>query len=199
VIFELPAQELEEKEGDQLDEILTPEEWETLGQLSDSAVLAQALGVQRRRAQQKSTRPSKPLPALCAPGWGWELANLSNWGWGCEMSGMATGLTLAHLPTEDHSTLAVALVLADQADGEGGKVFPSIPFIATLARLSERQTQYVMRDLERVGFLILEKKGGGRGNPSRYRIDLEWLKAQPNRITEFREKREKIRVQAVHR
>lgn len=107
------------------------------------------------------------------------------------MSGMATGLTLAHLPTEDHSTLAVALVLADQADGEGGKVFPSIPFIATLARLSERQTQYVMRDLERVGFLILEKKGGGRGNPSRYRIDLEWLKAQPNRITEFREKREK--------
>lgn len=53
VIFELPAQELEEKEGDQLDEILTPEEWETLGQLSDSAVLAQALGVQRRRAQQK--------------------------------------------------------------------------------------------------------------------------------------------------
>lgn len=106
------------------------------------------------------------------------------------MSGFVSGMTLQHLPTDDHSTLAVALVLADQADQEGGKIFPSIAFVAALARQSERQTQYVMRDLQSMGFLVLEARGGGRGNPSRYRIDINWLMQQPNRIAAFRAARE---------
>lgn len=53
VIFELPAAHQEENEQDQLEQILDEHEWETLGRLRDSAAIAQALGVHRRRAQQK--------------------------------------------------------------------------------------------------------------------------------------------------
>lgn len=53
VIFELPAARPEENEQDRLEDILNEDEWETLGRLRDSAAIAQALGVHRRRAQQK--------------------------------------------------------------------------------------------------------------------------------------------------
>ena len=102
------------------------------------------------------------------------------------MSGLVVGLTLAHLPTDSHSLLSVALVLADQADQRGENVFPSVPLVAVLARLSERQVQYSMRDLNDLGFLVLVKKGGGRGNPTKWRIDLEWLKAKPDLVSMWR-------------
>lgn len=102
------------------------------------------------------------------------------------MSGLVVGLTLQHLPGDSHTHLAVALVLADQADQQGGNIYPSIATIAALSRLSERSAQYVMRDLQELGYLELEKKGGGRGKPSRYRIRLDWLAQRPNRLAAVR-------------
>ncbi len=105
------------------------------------------------------------------------------------MSGYCSGLTLQYLPAQELSTLIVALVLADQADQDGGSIFTSVGLIAAMARMSERQVQYSMRDLEQIGFLVCVKKGGGRNNPTHYRIDLDWLLKQCDLIKLFREKR----------
>jgi hypothetical protein len=45
----------------------------------------------------------------------------------------------------------VLIVLADFANPDGGNIFASVETIAARARLSERATQYALRDLERTG------------------------------------------------
>lgn len=95
------------------------------------------------------------------------------------MSGKVSGLVLDHLPGGDHVRLVIALVLADAADHDGRNVRPSVARVALLARVAERTVQYHLRDFEAVGFLLLVRSGGGRGRPSEYRINVDWLRAQP--------------------
>jgi len=62
--------------------------------------------------------------------------------------------------THKEGSLLVLLAIADIADDEG-KAWPSIARIAAKARLSERQTQYILRSLETSGELSVDR-GGGR-------------------------------------
>lgn len=75
----------------------------------------------------------------------------------------------------DHSaseggTLLVLLALADYAD-EHGWSFPSVGTLAAKARLSERATQYAIRDLAARGEILIDEKSGPKGC-NRYRLTL---------------------------
>jgi hypothetical protein len=58
--------------------------------------------------------------------------------------------------------LLVLLAIADFADDEG-EAWPSIPTLAKKSRLKERQTQYAIRSLIRLGELKIFKNKGPRG------------------------------------
>lgn len=94
------------------------------------------------------------------------------------MSAKITGLVLERFPAHTSTNFAVALVLADAADHDGSNVYPSVARIALLARVSERSVQSCIAEFTKAGFLHLVKRGGGRSNPSRYKIDVDWLQAQ---------------------
>lgn len=66
------------------------------------------------------------------------------------------------------SSLLVLLALADFADDDG-YCYPSVARLAKKARLSERATQYALRDLEEAGELSVER-GGGRRKANRYKV-----------------------------
>jgi hypothetical protein len=106
------------------------------------------------------------------------------------MSGYVVGLVLQHLPTDDPVDMMVAIVLGESADDDGWNVYPSVPRVARLARVSERAVQYKLRDFRSLGFVQVVHQGGGRGKPTEYRIDVEWLLSQPRRV-EFRKRKEK--------
>lgn len=105
------------------------------------------------------------------------------------MSGYVVGLVLQHLPTDDPVDMMVAIVLGESADDDGWNVYPSVPRVARLARVSERAVQYKLRDFRSLGFVHIVRQGGGRGKPTEYRIDVEWLLSQPRRV-EFRKRKE---------
>ncbi len=67
--------------------------------------------------------------------------------------------------------LLVLLAIADHAD-DAGCAFPSVGTLAKKARLTERQTWNVIRELRATGELAVET-GGGRGRSNRYRITLK--------------------------
>jgi len=64
--------------------------------------------------------------------------------------------------------LLVVLALADYAD-DNGLSWPSIERLASKARLSDRQTQAVLRDLATAGEIAIERGRGPKG-ANRYRI-----------------------------
>lgn len=64
------------------------------------------------------------------------------------------------------SSLLLLLAIADHANAEG-YCWPSVPTLAKQARLSERQAQRVLVQLEKGGFIRRENKGG-RGNHAYY-------------------------------
>lgn len=96
------------------------------------------------------------------------------------MAGILVGMTLERLVARNHLVLAVAIVLADAADPDGGNIYPSVARVARLARCSERAVQTALQELQAAGYLQLVEHGGGRGRPARYRIDRDWLEAQPS-------------------
>lgn len=106
------------------------------------------------------------------------------------MSGYVVGLTFRRLPSAGHTTLLVALALAEQADGEGNKIYPSIDLIATETRLSRRSVQYSISELEDMGFLVLVRRGGGRNQTNEWRIDLVWLEKQTDLVVAMRREKE---------
>lgn len=106
------------------------------------------------------------------------------------MSGLIVGMTFRRLPTVDHALLLVALALAEQADSEGKNIFPSVDLVAAETRLSRRSVQYQIAELQKIGFLILVKKGGGRKNPNLWRIDVDWLETKPDRVKAMRAQKE---------
>lgn len=62
--------------------------------------------------------------------------------------------------------------LADFAD-DAGLCWPSIDRVADEGGISARTAQTAVQYLQHIGVLILVTKGGGRGRPTKYRIDLE--------------------------
>ena len=75
----------------------------------------------------------------------------------------------------DGGTLITLLALGDYANDEG-ECWPNVRSIARKARLGERQTHNILRDLKNDGVISLQK-GGGRGVPNHYRIHTETLKS----------------------
>ena len=85
------------------------------------------------------------------------------------MSGRATTAVYDH-STHDASRLLVMLAIANAAN-DAQVAWPGIDEIARNARISERQAQNVLRDLETSGELC-RSLGGGRRNTTRYLITL---------------------------
>ena len=100
------------------------------------------------------------------------------------MAGILVGLTLERFPARDAGELCVALALSDAADPDGSHVYPSVARVARLARCSERGVQYALQRFRQIGFLVVVSLGGGRGRPTRYRIDRDWLESQPSVLPE---------------
>lgn len=87
----------------------------------------------------------------------------------------------------------VLLALADHADHDGERIYPSVGRIAYKTGLSHRQVQYELKALrDNDNLIVLVRKGGGRGNPSEYKLDLEkgeqLAPFNPKRVHGVREK-----------
>lgn len=94
------------------------------------------------------------------------------------MSAKVVGMVLERFPGRDAQEFAIALTLADAADHDGTHVFPSVARVARLARTSERTVQRALAKFKDSGFLLVVRLGGGRGNPTQYAIDVDWLESQ---------------------
>lgn len=79
----------------------------------------------------------------------------------------------------DHNTQQVLLKLADHADQEGNNVRPSAESVAYYTQLSERTVRRVLKWLRDEKVLIVVRAGGGKGNPTEYRLDLDALPIKP--------------------
>jgi hypothetical protein len=74
----------------------------------------------------------------------------------------------------------VAIKLADVANEDGGRIYPSIFTVASEAELSGRQVQRVIDGFRKAGLLIVVRPGGGRNRPTEYRFDLEAIERLPD-------------------
>lgn len=91
------------------------------------------------------------------------------------MSVKVSGLIWDHFPPE-RDEFVLALALADEANHDGGDIFPGVPRLAKRTRKSERTVQRQLRALERDGWLVcVERSAGGRNMTSRYQINPAWL------------------------
>ena len=69
----------------------------------------------------------------------------------------------------------IMLALADHAHDDGTEIRPSVGRLAWKTGYSERQVQRNLKELRNdLKILVLQRKGGGRGNPNVYRFD--WTK-----------------------
>lgn len=68
------------------------------------------------------------------------------------------------------SLLLLELALADYASDDGERIYPSVATLASKVHLSERSIQYLLRKLEKMGWLEVASRGGGRSRTCRYRI-----------------------------
>ncbi len=73
-----------------------------------------------------------------------------------------------HAAEVQGNDLLVLLALADWANDDG-ICWPSIPRLATKARVSVRTAQYIVQRLEARGYVSIER-GGGRRHPNHYRV-----------------------------
>lgn len=72
--------------------------------------------------------------------------------------------------------LLVALKVADHADHNGDRVYPSVAAIAEYTRQSERAVQYHLRAMAKNGWLLLVKETSGKpGETRRYRVPVELI------------------------
>lgn len=72
--------------------------------------------------------------------------------------------------------MILALALADHADDDGKRVFPSVDSLMKKTRQARRTVQYQLRRMEESGWLILVNSGnGGRNQHREYRINLDWI------------------------
>jgi Helix-turn-helix domain len=69
-----------------------------------------------------------------------------------------------------------ALAVADHADHDGGRIWPTVAALVAKTGHSERTIQRHLRQMEQRGWLELVKASNGRGSRSEYRIPIELLK-----------------------
>lgn len=86
-------------------------------------------------------------------------------------------------PTQNH--LLVALKLADHANDEGSKVWPSVSTLAEQAQCSERTVQNVLKAMRDCGLASVVKPGGG-ASPTIYALNVPLLRALANGKAELR-------------
>lgn len=72
---------------------------------------------------------------------------------------------------------AVAGAISTHMDGNGRNVRPSVAMLAAETALSSRTVDTGLRELREAGFLVVERKGGGRKRPTRYRGVIPALEA----------------------
>lgn len=75
-----------------------------------------------------------------------------------------------HYP-EGGGELLTALKIADHADHNGDRIYPSVAALAALTRQSERTVQYHLRAMEKRGWLVLVS--GKPGTTRRYRVPVD--------------------------
>jgi hypothetical protein len=75
------------------------------------------------------------------------------------------------------SELLLMLALGDRADDEGGSLFPSVKMLAQKTRLSERQVQRILRNMESEGWLFVvgNHAGGAPGMSRKYQLNVKKL------------------------
>lgn len=74
--------------------------------------------------------------------------------------------------------LLAMLALADFASDSGSNIYPSVATLSVKLRISERQTQRMLRDMEAAGWIsCVDNSLGGRGNSRHYAINLDKLKS----------------------
>jgi hypothetical protein len=96
----------------------------------------------------------------------------------------------------DPGTVLVLLTLADWSNDQGTS-WPSIPQLAQKSRLSERQIQYILSQLQKDRIVQMEI-GGGR-KPNTYRLNLPVLEGiQPEILFPKEGCQEKPAVHSVH-
>jgi biotin operon repressor len=77
------------------------------------------------------------------------------------------------------SRKSVAIMLASFANADGTNTYPSLPKLAVMAGLTQNRAREHVQALEAIGLLICVKRGGGRRNPSVYRLVRPDLTALP--------------------
>jgi hypothetical protein len=84
-----------------------------------------------------------------------------------------------------HGEQTVLAALCAHADDNGGSCFPSVGRLSWETNYSERQVQYIIRNLEDLGIVRrVTNQQGGRGMVTHYQIDIEKAPQKPA----FREK-----------
>ncbi|MGO7177677.1 hypothetical protein ACCS91_27250 [Rhizobium ruizarguesonis] len=76
--------------------------------------------------------------------------------------------------------LLMLLALADNAD-DNGVAFPAVPYLASKARMTERNVQLCLRKLERDGFIQIAHRAGPSG-ANKYRVNLKLLRDLPDNL-----------------
>ena len=74
----------------------------------------------------------------------------------------------------DHGAQGLLLALADHADDDGRRCYPSVPYLAWKTGYSDSQVRRIMKQLRESGLIVpVANENGGRGNPVEYVIYLE--------------------------
>lgn len=72
--------------------------------------------------------------------------------------------------------MALALVLADHASDEGGRIWPGLALMAHKTRTSRATVQRMLRNMQARGWLELVRAASGReGDTNEYRIAAAWI------------------------
>ncbi|QND22555.1 hypothetical protein HB774_24085 [Rhizobium leguminosarum bv. viciae] len=74
--------------------------------------------------------------------------------------------------------LLMLLALADNAD-ENGVAFPAVPYLASKARMTERNVQLCLRKLQRDGFIQIVPRAGPSG-ANKYRLNISLMRDLPD-------------------
>ena len=74
---------------------------------------------------------------------------------------------------ESRPSVAFVLVALSNFANKNGICWPSVPTLAKMTRMSERQVQRSLKALRDDGRLTIMDSGGGRGKPVRYKLTVE--------------------------
>jgi hypothetical protein len=92
------------------------------------------------------------------------------------MSSRLVGHVLEHYPGSG-GELVLAICLADEAAHSGGNIRAVVAEMARLSRQSEIHVRRLLRKMERAQWLqCVERSLGGKGKPSVYQINPEWVR-----------------------